>query len=80
MRISEHCSVGAYYFASGALYRSLYNEYYVGGRGLEAGERYIAPMYNGLIARGGKVYADEIPAGCVHVLGTPEDVERFINS
>ena len=49
-----------------------------GGRRLEAGERYIAPLYNYLVQeKHGEVYISDIPAACVHVLGTPEEVEAF---
>lgn len=79
-RISRHCTVGAYYFASAKLYQQLYEEYYLRNKArLDAGERYVAPLYNHLIMeRLGKVYIADIPAERVHVLGTPEEVERFM--
>lgn len=79
-RISTHCTVGAYYFRTALLYKSLYEEYYIENKAeLDAGERYIAPLYNYLItAKRGKVYISDIPRECVHVLGTPEEVEVFI--
>lgn len=78
-RISEHCTIGAYYFATAELYRQLYEEYYLRDDAtLDAGERYVAPLYNHLIReKQGKVYISTIPAGRVHVLGTPEEVEQF---
>lgn len=78
-RISDHCTVGAYYFKTAKLYIELYNEYYLNGSGtLEAGERYIAPLYNYLVNRkGGSVYISDISPKYVHVLGTPEEVETF---
>lgn len=78
-RISDHCTVGAYYFRSARLYMELYTEFYLNGeRPLEAGERYIAPLYNYLVQeKHGEVYISDIPAACVHVLGTPEEVEIF---
>lgn len=79
-RISEHCTIGAYYFATAALYQQLYEEYYIWDNSeLDAGERYVAPLYNHLIAKkGGKVYISTIPAKCVHVLGTPQEVKSFM--
>lgn len=78
-RISDHCTVGAYYFRTARLYQELYNEYYVKNRAeMDAGERYVAPLYNHLIAKGGKVYISDIPTERVHVLGTPEEVEVFM--
>lgn len=78
-RISDHCTVGAYYFKSARLYMDLYREYYLNGdRPLEAGERYIAPLYNYLVReKHGEVYISHIPTASVHVLGTPEEVEAF---
>lgn len=76
-RISENCSVGAYYFSSCYLFRILYDEFYSDEKNVEAGERYIAPMYNLLIKKGKKVYIQDIDIDNVHVLGTPEEVEIF---
>jgi len=76
-RISNYCTVGAYYFRSAKLYTKLYKEYYLRSNKLEAGERYVAPLYNYLIERGGEVFISDIPADKVHVLGTPEEVEVF---
>lgn len=78
-RISEHCTIGAYYFATAKLYQELYEEYYIRDNAeLDAGERYVAPLYNHLITKKqGKIYISTIPERCVHVLGTPEEVELF---
>ena len=76
-RISNHCSVGAYYFKSAALYESLYRDYYIKQKNIESGELYIAPLYNHLLQQGGKIYINDIPSGAVHVLGTPEEVQAF---
>lgn len=79
IRVSDYCSLGAYYFKTAALYESLYNEFYLQKQQeLEAGERYIAPLYNYLIQqKAGEVYISNIPAEYVHVLGTPEEVNIF---
>jgi dTDP-glucose pyrophosphorylase len=76
-RISDYCTVGAYYFKSCELYMDLYREYYKVGSNMGMGEKYIAPLYNQLIAQKGKVYISIIPIEKVHVLGTPEEVEEF---
>lgn len=76
-RISNHCSIGAYYFRSCKLYAELYRNLYEEYGYLEKGERYIAPMYNLLIEQGGKVYIQDILSAKVHVLGTPEEVKMF---
>lgn len=74
-RISPHATVGLYWFRSFALYEECYHAHF------EAiprdGERYIAPMYNTLISRRGRVSLTEIPLSAVHPLGTPAEVEVF---
>lgn len=79
-RISDNCTIGAYYFSSAALYRDIYQAFYGQGNHLESGERYVAPLYNYMIERGKEVYIQDIPSTCVHVLGTPEEVEVFLAS
>lgn len=75
IRISNHCSIGAYYFESARLYAELYKDFYGNDSGRV--EQYIAPIYNLLIVRGAEVYIQDIPAEFVHVLGTPAEVETF---
>lgn len=79
-RISPHATIGLYWFKSFTLYRDLYRRYYEDGNRLEAGERYIAPLYNQLIADGGAVYIHEVPATAVHPLGIPAEVEAFTHA
>lgn len=76
-RISNHCCVGAYYFKTGTLYEQLYEAYYgTSSAGLK--EKYIAPMYNRLIAQGRQVNMFHIESSKVHALGMPEEVEAFL--
>lgn len=75
-RISPHATVGLYWFRSFELYQECYGEHFARG-GTANGERYIAPMYNTLIAREGGVHLSLIPKQAVHPLGTPEEVEAF---
>jgi hypothetical protein len=75
-RISDHCSLGAYYFRSCNLYADLYRRFYVEGSP-EISEQYIAPMYNVLLADGGDVRLIEIAREAVHVLGTPAELKMF---
>lgn len=79
-RISENCTVGAYYFRTTVLFSELYKELYIDNQYSEAGEQYVAPMYNLLLKKGGKIYISDIPSNKVHVLGTPEEYEEFKNS
>jgi len=76
-RISPHATVGLYWFSSFDLYRSAYESHFAGGANLEKGERYIAPIYNTIIADGRPVYIHDIPVDAVVPLGVPADVERF---
>ena len=78
-RISNNCSIGAYYFKTCRLYIDIYQKYYSKNNNMEKNERYIAPMYNVMIDNGMEVYIQDIPYSCVHVLGTPEEVEAFKN-
>ncbi len=77
-RISDHCTLGAYYFKSAALYQALYDEYYSDGH-LEMSEKYVAPLYNLLIRQGGRVRISMIDSKRIHVLGTPEELAVFQN-
>lgn len=79
-RISDNCSIGAYYFSSARLYEDTYRSFYSDPKNLVNGERYIAPMYRLLIEQGRRVTASNIDRSKVHVLGTPEELEAFLRS
>ncbi|MBQ6128766.1 MAG: glycosyltransferase family 2 protein [Lachnospiraceae bacterium] len=79
-RISDNCTLGAYYFSSCSLYERMYKEYYSTGDNLEKGEKYVAPLYNHMISLGMKVSISLIDEKDVHVLGTPEELEQFKNT
>ena len=76
-RISDNCTLGAYYFKSCELYEQLYQEYYGNEDNMEKGEKYVAPLYNYMIGKGMDVQISLIDYGKVHVLGTPEELEVF---
>lgn len=78
-RISDNCTLGAYYFKSCALYEQIYNEYYMDGGRLEAGEKYVAPLYNYMIEKKLEVRIALVDPKKVHVLGTPEELLDFLN-
>lgn len=78
-RISPYCTLGAYYFKTCELFENLYFEYYSNKDNLVNGEKYVAPLYNYLIKIGGEVYISNIENQKVHVLGTPRELEMFIN-
>ncbi len=76
-RISNNCSIGAYYFCSCDLYKDAYDRLYGSGwDGVK--EKYIAPMYNRLIEDGRKVTISLVNPEHVHVLGTPEELNAFL--
>lgn len=78
-RISDNCTLGAYYFRSCAMYNQLYHEYYSQNQNLVNGEKYVAPLYNYLLSKGGKIYISDIAPEKVHVLGTPEELQAFLD-
>ena len=77
-RISENCTLGAYYFKSARLYKKLYEEYYADGSNMERNEKYIAPLYNYMIEKGLKVTIGLVDAERAHALGTPEELDNFL--
>lgn len=78
VRISDNCTLGAYYFSSAKLYRKLYEEYYADDSRMEKNEKYIAPLYNYMIEKGLPVTISIVDAAKVHVLGTPEELDAFL--
>ena len=76
-RISNNCTLGAYYFSSAKLYEKIYNEYYANNENLEKNEKYIAPLYNYMIEKDMDVRISIIDYNKVHVLGTPEELKKF---
>ena len=79
IRISDHCTLGAYYFKTCKLYEELYKEFYRQQQHSVKGERYVAPLYDYLLQKGGKIYISDVPAEKVHVLGTPEELAQFLS-
>jgi hypothetical protein len=76
-RISPYATVGLYGFSSFTLYEEAYHRYFADPGNLVKGERYVAPMYNHLIAQQHEVCMSLVPIQAVHALGTPADVHRF---
>jgi dTDP-glucose pyrophosphorylase len=76
-RISSHATIGLYGFSSLQCFETAYNIYYANPDHIELKERYIAPLYNQLIADGREVFIEELPESAVYPLGTPEEVEVF---
>lgn len=78
VRISNNCTIGAYYFSSAELYKKLYEEYYSSDNNMEKNEKYIAPLYNYMIEKEMVVSISIVDEKKVHVLGTPEELNSFI--
>lgn len=79
-RISNYCTLGAYYFKTCALYNNLYDEYYSKTQELVNGEKYVAPLYDYLLSKNGNIYISDIKPEKVHVLGTPEELQDFLDN
>jgi hypothetical protein len=77
-RISDHASIGLYWFADTKTYTDAYDEFFSDPNNLVRGERYIAPLYKYLINGGKKVSIVDLPVHDVHVLGTPEELTVFL--
>ena len=75
--ISENAAVGVYYFKTGKMFVD-HAEHMIENNIRTNNEFYICPMFNTAIGEGGKV-----GIGCVdkmHVLGTPRELEFFVDN
>lgn len=75
-RISPHATLGLYWFDSAERYADAYARHFA-EHPEEAGERYIAPMYNRLIADGAPVTISDVDPADIVPLGTPAEVAAF---
>lgn len=76
-RISPHATIGLYWFSSFDLFRRAYHACSVATEAPEAGERYVAPLYNWLISQKRTVFIHDVPLEAVIPLGVPEELRRF---
>jgi NDP-sugar pyrophosphorylase family protein len=77
--ISEYCCTGLYYWKSANQFMSLYERYQSKPLDeVDAGEYYIAPMYNDLIAAEGEVHFSVIDKESVIFCGVPSEYLDFI--
>jgi RpiB/LacA/LacB family sugar-phosphate isomerase len=72
--ISEDASVGVYCFKTGKTFLRLAELAMTSGQKVK-NEFYICPLYNILIANGGKVRTQQVPI--MYVMGTPEEMSFF---
>ncbi len=75
--ISDWANIGVYYFSSGKNFVEIAEDV-IAREEYTNGEFYLAPLYNKIIEKGGKVKL-AYPK-YVHGLGTPEDLEWFIDN
>lgn len=73
-RISDLCCTGLYHFARAALFLDAYRGVRDNGT-MQAGELYVAPLYNRLIADGRDVRYAVVPNDDVILSGTPAEYE-----
>ena len=75
--ISQLCCTGLYRFAAVADFRWAFQHPAPPRGRAEQCERYIAPLYNALIARGDDIYYSLISRDAVVFCGTPEEYEAL---
>lgn len=75
--ISEHATVGIYYFAKGKFFVENAIDMFVHNERVN-NEFYVAPVYNYAIDKGGKFGIYSIDVNQMHGTGTPEDLDKYI--
>jgi dTDP-glucose pyrophosphorylase len=75
--ISEHATVGIYYFKKGSDFVENAIDMFVRNERVN-NEFYVAPVYNYSIKKGGKFGIYSIDQTQMHGTGTPEDLNKFI--
>lgn len=76
--ISEHATVGIYFFKQGEDFVES-AESMIRKDIRTNGEFYVCPVYNQLIESNKNIYIQEIGRDKMHGLGTPEDLDLFLN-
>lgn len=77
IKISNLCSDGLYYFKSQKLFCKIFEEA-LEANDLVGNEFYVAPLYNKLIEKGGKVMFHEVSVNCLDFAGTPSEYEYLL--
>lgn len=75
--ISEHATVGIYYFAKGSLFVENAIDMIVRNERVN-NEFYVAPVYNYSIQKGGRYGIYNIEMEQMHGTGTPADLDQYI--
>ena len=77
--ISNFCCTGLYHFANASLFSQAYlGDSVLSSDQLQAGELYVAPLYNRLIADGRDIRFTVIPREEVIFCGVPAEYEAFL--
>lgn len=77
--ISRFCCTGLYHFARASLFReAYYTAATLPADRLEAGELYVAPLYNALIAAGRDIRFSVVPRDEVIFCGVPAEYEALL--
>jgi len=78
--ISNFCCTGLYHFATAGLFTQAYSkDSTLGADQLQAGELYVAPLYNRLIADGRDIRFTVVPKNEVIFCGVPAEYEAFLS-
>lgn len=77
-RISSHCSNGFYNFKNSEIFMEGFNKQLEHNKLTNAGELYIAPIYNFLISLGYKFIVKHIEKEDISFSGTPTEYEELI--
>ncbi|HDS4150172.1 TPA: capsular biosynthesis protein, partial [Escherichia coli] len=78
--ISKYCCTGLYYWRYARDFIRVFESYQKTSLSdVDAGEYYIAPMYNHLIAEGADVRYSVVPYSDVIFCGIPSEYEAFLN-
>lgn len=75
--ISDLCCTGLYYFKSSTDFVRAFENPEPAKTEAEAKERYVAPLFNSLIAEGKRILYHEIDQNDVVFCGTPQEYERL---
>jgi dTDP-glucose pyrophosphorylase len=76
--ISNFATVGIYLFSRGGDFVDAAIEMILRQDRVN-GEYYTCPVYNYMIGRGMRIGLKEIPCSSMHGLGTPEDLNLYLN-
>ncbi len=79
-RVSDLCSTGLYFFRRAQDFNQAFEKTLdINPSELQGGERYVAPLYNGLIAKHMSIKYHLVPAADVLFCGTPDEYNAMLN-